>query len=189
MTLEHDTAPPFALLASETVGRLGAYVLRRDRVALPGGQEVDHMAVELPSAAFIVPLHDDGSTVIVRQWRQPWGETSWEVPAGTMEEGESPLECARRELAEEAGLEARRWTDLGFVRGSALLTNRQHLFLAEDLRVMERRPEVYEADMIVRRLPLRDALAQAMTGGIFHAASVAALARAAARLGLPLFPA
>jgi ADP-ribose pyrophosphatase len=186
VTLEHDSTPPFTLLSSEEVGRSGAYVLRRDRVALPGGEERYYQVVDVPSAAFIVPLYEDGSTVLVRQWRQSWAETSWEVPAGTMEPGESPLDCARRELVEEAGLEARTWTDLGFVRGSALLTNRQHLFLAEDLRALERRPEVYEADMILRRLPLVEAVNQAMAGGIVHAASVAALARAATRLRLPL---
>src|SRR5439155_903427 len=80
--------------------------------------------------AFVVPLLDDGSTVLVRQWRYPWRETSWEVPAGTLEEGEDPLAGARRELEEEAGLRAAEWTPLGVLRPSALLDSRQFLFLA-----------------------------------------------------------
>jgi 8-oxo-dGDP phosphatase len=127
----------------------------------------------------IVPLLPDGSTVLVRQWRHAWDQNSWELPAGTLEDGEDPLDGARRELVEEAGLEAERWDSLGTARSSAASTGRFHLYLARDVSRVERAPEAYEQDMIVRELPLSAALDEAFSGVIQHAVTVAALYRAA----------
>ncbi len=167
------------MTAREAVGRSGRFTLRHDRARWPDGVEGDYSYVEAPSAAIIVPLHADGSTVLVRQWRHPWDEQSWELPAGTLEAGEEPVEGARRELAEEAGLRARSWEPLGTARGSAASTMRFHLFLARDLERVARSPEVYERDMVLRELSLAAALQEALAGGIQHAASIVALVRAA----------
>ncbi|TMF75113.1 MAG: NUDIX hydrolase, partial [Chloroflexi bacterium] len=86
-----------------------------------------------PDSAFVVPRFDNGDTMLVRQWRHAWETSSWEVPAGTFDDGEDAMECARRELAEETGLVAARYTSLGVVHGAAFLTGRAHLFLAESL--------------------------------------------------------
>ena len=137
-----------------------------------------------PDSAFVVPHFDNGDTVLVRQWRHAWEESSWEVPAGTFNEGEEPLECARRELAEETGLVGARYTSLGVVHGAAFLTGRAHMFLAEGITVSERSPETYEQDMEVRRLPFSQALDAAMDGRIVHSGSVTALSRAARVLTL-----
>lgn len=130
----------------------------------------------------IVPYLDGGSTVLVRQWRHPWDEQSLELPAGTLEDGEDPLAGARRELAEEAGLEAAGWEPLGTARGSAASTMRFHLYLATEITRVERAPEAYEQDMILRELPLSAALEAAYGGEIQHAASIVALLRAARHL-------
>lgn len=182
--LEHSSARPHRTLASRELARAGRLALVLDEVEWPDGQRHQYRWFRSTSAAFVVPVFDDGTTVLVRQWRYPWHETSWEVPAGTLEEDEEPLACARRELAEEAGLEAREWTSLGVLRASALMDNRQHLFLARELDEVTRAPEVYESDMVARRLPLQEALDEALGGGIAHATAVAALARAARELGL-----
>jgi ADP-ribose diphosphatase len=131
---------------------------------------------------FVVPHFENGDTVLVRQWRNAWDQSSWEVPAGTFNEGEQPLECAHRELAEETGLRAERMTSLGMVRGAAILVGRAHLFLAEDITEAERSPETYEQDMEVARMPLREAIEAALDGTIAHATSVTALMRAARAL-------
>ena len=122
--------------------------------------------------------------MLVRQWRHPWDENSWELPAGTLEDGEDPLACARRELAEEAGLRAERWDSLGTARSSAALTMRFHLYLAREISRVDRAPEVYERDMIVRELPLSAALEEAASGAIQHTATISALYRAARRVGV-----
>jgi ADP-ribose pyrophosphatase len=137
-----------------------------------------------PDSALVVPYFENGDTVLVRQWRHAWEESSWEVPAGTFNEDEAPLECAKRELAEETGLIASRYTSLGVVHGAAFLTGRAHLFLAESITESERNPERYEQDMEVHRLPLADAFEAALNGQIAHAGSVTALSRAARALSL-----
>jgi len=132
----------------------------------------------------VVPYFDNGDTLLVRQWRHAWEISSWEVPAGTFDEGEEPLQCARRELAEETGLVATRYRSLGVVHGAAFLTGRAHLFLAEGLTEAERSPETYEQDMEVLRVPLIEALDAALEGQIVHSGSVTALCRAARGLKL-----
>jgi ADP-ribose pyrophosphatase len=137
-----------------------------------------------PDSAFIVPYFDNGDTMLVRQWRHAWEQSSWEVPAGTFNGGEDPLECARRELAEETGLVAARYTSLGVVHGAAFLTGSAHLFLAQEITESDRNPETYEQDMEVLRLPFQEALAAALEGKIVHSGSVTSLSRAARALKL-----
>ena len=137
-----------------------------------------------PDSAFVVPYFGNGDTMLVRQWRHAWDVSSWEVPAGTFDGDEDPLECARRELAEETGLVAARYTSLGIVHGAAFLTGRAHLFLGEELTESARSPESYEQDMEVLRLPFVDAFNSALEGQIVHSGSVTALCRAARALKL-----
>jgi ADP-ribose pyrophosphatase len=92
--------------------------------------------------------------------------------------------CARRELAEETGLVATRYTSLGFVHGAAFLTGRAHMFLAQGITSTDRSPETYEQDMEVLRLPFVEALQAALGGGIAHSGSVTSLVRAARALKL-----
>jgi ADP-ribose pyrophosphatase len=154
-------------------------VLREDTIRFPDGAEAVYTVLANPDSAFIVPYLDNGDTVLVRQWRHAWEESSWEVPAGTFNEGEEPIECAKRELAEETGLVGARYTSLGVVHGAAFLTGRAHMFLAESITEVERQPETYEQDMEVLRLPFGDALEAALSGQIVHSGSVTALSRAA----------
>lgn len=137
-----------------------------------------------PDSAFVVPYFDNGDTVLVRQWRHAWDESSWEVPAGTFNGDEDPLECARRELAEETGLVAARYRSLGVVHGAAFLTGRAHMFLAESITQSERSPEAYEQDMEVLRLPFAEAFEAALSGHIAHSGSATALSRTARALKL-----
>jgi 8-oxo-dGTP pyrophosphatase MutT (NUDIX family) len=153
-------------------------------IRFPDGAEALYTVVANPDSAFVVPFFDDGDTMLVRQWRHAWNTSSWEVPAGTFDEGEEPLECARRELAEETGLVATRYRSLGVVHGAAFLTGRAHLFLAEGLTEKARNPESYEQDMEVLRLPFAEALDAALEGQIVHSGSVTALCRAARALKL-----
>ena len=163
-------------------GRSGPFTLRDDVIRFPDGAEARYTVLVNPDSAFIVPYFDNGDTMLVRQWRHAWDESSWEVPAGTFDGDEEPLACARRELAEETGLVAERYTSLGVVHGAAFLTGRAHLFLAQTITESERSPETYEQDMEVLRLPFTEALEAALGGAIGHSGSVTALCRAAREL-------
>lgn len=165
-------------------GRSGQFELREDEIRFPDGADALYTVVTNPDSAFVVPRFDNGDTVLVRQWRHAWDISSWEVPAGTFDGDEDPLECARRELAEETGLIAQRYRSLGIVHGAAFLTGSAHLFLAEELSESARHPETYEQDMEVLRLPFTDALEAALSGEIAHSGSVTALCRAARALKL-----
>ena len=151
---------------------------------MPDGAEASYTTVANPDSAFVVPYFDDGDTMLVRQWRHAWDGSSWEVPAGTFDGREEPLACAGRELAEETGLVAERYTPLGVYHGAAFLTGSAHMFLAEGLSEGARRPEAYEQDMETLRLPFAEALKAALDGSIVHSGSVTALCRAARTLKL-----
>jgi 8-oxo-dGDP phosphatase len=177
------TGRPFKLLESRPLAAHHRYRLRADDVVWPDGTETSYAVFEQPEAALILPLTERGTTYLVRQWRHSWDTDAWELPAGTMEEGEEPHETARRELVEEVGLEAESWDALGTARATAVSTMRFHFFLARGLTGVERRPEIYEEDMVIRELPLEEALDLAEDGTIQHAATIAALFRAQRRLG------
>jgi ADP-ribose pyrophosphatase len=153
-----------------------------DYVRWPDGTEASYAVWKQPDAALIVPFSATGTTFLVQQWRHSWKEDAWELPAGTWEEGEEPMETAQRELEEEAGLRALRWDSLGTARATAVSTMRFHFFLARDLSSVPRRPEIYEQDMVIREIPFEQALDEAASGTIQHAASIAALFRAARKL-------
>jgi ADP-ribose pyrophosphatase len=83
--------------------------LRLDTVSLPDGRRKIREILVHPGAAAIVPLSDANTILLVEQYRTAVGRTTLEIPAGTLEEGESPEECARRELVEETGFTASHW--------------------------------------------------------------------------------
>jgi 8-oxo-dGDP phosphatase len=172
------TGRPFRLLESRELCAHNRYSLHADDVVWPDGTDTSYGVFKQPEAALIVPLNEGGMTYLVRQWRHSWNTDAWELPAGTMEVGEEPIQTARRELAEEVGLEAESWDALGTARATAVSTMRFHLFLARRLTSVDRRPEIYEQDMVVRELPLEEALDLADDGTIQHAGTIAALFRA-----------
>jgi len=152
------------------------YRVRRDDVVRPDGTAGAYEFVEVASGFSVVVAVDKESHVyLVRQWRYPWNESSWEAPAGHLEAGEGPLEAAQRELTEEAGLVATSWRQLATLRNSASMTAQSYLFLARDLRPVATRREASEGDMVIRRLPLDDALAAVAAGEIVHAVTISAL--------------
>jgi ADP-ribose pyrophosphatase len=171
-------------VGTSVAGRSGPFVIREDVIRFPDGAEATYTVVSNPDSAFVVPYFDNADTMLVRQWRHAWDESSWEVPAGTVDAGEDSMTCARRELAEETGLIATRYTSLGVVHGAAFLTGLAHMFLAEGITASDRNPETYEQDMEVMRLPFAEALHAALDGGIAHSGSVTALVRAARALNL-----
>lgn len=174
---------PEVCLASRRVFSGRVVGLRVDRVRLPDGGETEREVVEHRGAAAVVPLTEGGEVLLVRQFRYAVGEPLLEIPAGTLEPGETPLACAVRELAEEVGAQAAHWDPLAVLYPSpGVLTETMHLFLATGLAAAPGRPAADE-DLAVERLPLREALARVDRGEIRDAKSVAGLLLAARRRG------
>lgn len=158
-----------------------------DRVRLPGGGRSEREVVRHPGAAAVVPLLEgEGGTrvVLVRQFRYAPGEAMWEVPAGTLEPGEGPEDCARRELEEEAGLRAGELEALASVYTSPGFTDeRVHLFVARSPEEGEPDPE--EGEEIERRaFPLSEALEMVRRGEIRDGKTVTALLMAGGTAGV-----
>jgi ADP-ribose pyrophosphatase len=139
------------VLASREVFRGKVINLRVDEIALSGGRTTTREVVEYPGAVVIIALTSDGEVYLVRQWRHAISQVLLEFPAGGLEPGEEPLRCAKRELREEAGLEAARWTTLGqFFSSPGFANEIIHVFLAEELSVVEADPDDDEDLQVVR---------------------------------------
>ncbi len=155
---------------------------RVDTVALPDGSTVVREIILTPGAVVIVPLTDDGQVRLVRlvrQYRSAAGEFLLELPAGTLEPGESPDAAAPRELAEETGDRATHWERLaGFYTVPGICDEYLHLFLATGLTPGEPNREVDEF-MDVVTMPLEEALAMVRTGAIHDAKTMIGLLLAA----------
>lgn len=105
-----------------------------DKVILPDGNTAGREVVKHKGAVAILPVDSEGNAYFVRQFRYPVGREVLEVPAGKLEAGELPLECAKRELREECGLIAGKWTELGPMLSSPGYSNEViWLFVAEEL--------------------------------------------------------
>lgn len=142
---------------------------------LPDGREASREVVEHSGAVGVVPLTGEGQVYLVRQYRYPIGKVTLEIPAGKLEEGEDPLDCARRELKEEVGIEASRWEPLlTFYTTPGFSNEVMHLFLATELSKKEAQPDQDEFLQIVS-LPLEEALEKARTGEIMDAKTILSL--------------
>lgn len=149
--------------------------LRVDSVALPNGKTVEREVVEHRGAMAMVVLDDQDQVLLVRQHRPAVGEDLLELPAGTLEVDETPEACAKRELAEELGMAASRWTPLAQCYSSpGFCTELLHLYLAEGLTPAQGQPDEDEA-ITVERLPLAEARARVADGTIRDAKTIAGL--------------
>jgi ADP-ribose diphosphatase len=114
-----------------------------------GGHERE--IVEHPGAVAVVAVARDGAVTLVRQRREAVLKLLLELPAGTLEDGETPLECARRELEEETGLTGGDWRELAaFYTTPGFCRERMHLFLAQGVEPGTARPEADEELEVVR---------------------------------------
>lgn len=162
-------AHQFDVVDSEIVLEAPILAVRRDQVRMPGGNVSAREIVEHFGAVAVVAADEDNRLYLLNQWRQAAGKRLVELPAGLLDVAdEDPLEAAKRELVEEAGLEAESWsllTDMFSSPGFAEEAVR--IYLARGLRAVDK-PEAHdeEADMTASWVPVEDAVAMAMGGEI-----------------------
>jgi len=158
--------------------------LRLEPATLPNGVTVMLEMVRHPGAAAVVAVDETLHVTLVRQYRHAAGGFIWEVPAGKLDAGEAPEQCARRELREEAGLVAGELIRLGAVfTAPGFCDELIHLFLARRLTPAAQQLELDEV-LTVERVPLREALAMIRSGALQDAKSIAGLYHAATVLGV-----
>jgi ADP-ribose pyrophosphatase len=175
---------PFRLTASREVYRGRLMRIREDDVVLPRGTAAVFNVAEIKRGATVLALDDDLRVHLIREFKWAIQRPSVEAISGGMEAGETPLDCAQRELREEGGFEAAEWLDLGFVDPfTSHVDSPNHLFLARGLRHTGTDHE--EGEVIqAYPLPLAKAVEMAMRGEITHAASVVLILKTARIVGL-----
>ena len=170
---------PWQTLGTEDIYHNPWIRVRQDQVINPKGGAGIYGVVSMKNKAIgIVPLDEDGNTWLVGQYRYTLNEYTWEIPMGGGPVELDVLESAQRELREETGLHAARWTRIARLHTSNSVTDEEgFVYLAEDLTQGEWEPEESE-DLRVWKLPLAQAVAMVMTDEITDAISVSGLLKA-----------
>ncbi len=180
-----DLPDPAPLLERETVFEGKVWDVVRDRVRFGDGELVREY-VQHTGAVAILAVDDDERVLLINQYRQPIGTRDWEIPAGLLDvEGEEPLAAARRELAEEADLEADHWTDpIVFHTSPGGSDEVLYVYEARGLRAtpaFDRTDE--EAEIVLRWAPLDEVVDAALDGRVRNGILIIAVLAAAARRG------
>jgi rSAM/selenodomain-associated transferase 1 len=173
--------PELVLTASTLVAGSAWRAVVHDRLRR-NGVETDYGYLAVPRAVFVAGVTSDAELLLVRQYRHPVRDWTLEVPAGSVADGETPLEAAERELREETGGTSRAWTHLTtFFSSSAHISLRSDAFLATDVELGDAQPEEGE-DVEVVRMPLDDAVARARSGGFAEGQTALTILLAGERL-------
>jgi 8-oxo-dGTP pyrophosphatase MutT (NUDIX family) len=153
-----------------------------DTVVLPNNHEVPLEVIHHPGGAAIAAIDDERRICVLRQYRHAAGGYLWELPAGKIDHGEPPQQTAQRELAEEAGVQAREWRSLGeFVSSPGVFNEVIHLYLATGLRYVPAATEAAEV-LEVHWWPLELACERAVSGEVRDGKTALGILRAAAML-------
>ena len=150
--------------------------VREDEVTRPDGGAGIYGVVEIRPSVGIVALNEQDEIVLVGQWRYPHNHYSWEIPRGGSHSGEiDMLAVAKRELAEEAGIQARSWRQLAAVDCcNGVVDDIQNLFLATGLSRTDRKPDP-EEEISVCWKPFSEAVRMSLDGRITEVSSLAAI--------------
>ena len=158
--------------------------LFRDTIKLPDGNTSTREFLRHLGAVCVVPVTDDGKIVVERQYRYAVGQTMVEIPAGKLDyKGEDRLEAAKRELREETGYTAERWTDLGtYLTAPAFSDEKISMYMAEGLHKGEQDLDDDEF-LDVAEVPLEELVSDVMAGRITDAKTQTGILKAARMLG------
>lgn len=164
--------------SSEEIYKGRQFSFFRERVTLPHNVEAEMAFVRHPGSAVIVPLFEDQTIGVIKQFRHVVNEYIYEIPAGTMDIGESPAQCARRELEEETGYVALQFIALGKTYLLPAYSDEiSHIYLAKNMTKTVQNLDEDEI-IVVHRFNIEDILEMINTGIIVDALSILAILRA-----------
>jgi len=153
--------------------------VKKDEVMLENGRKSFREYVLHPGAVAVVPILDDNKVVLVKQFRYPIGKQLLEIPAGKFDfKDEDPLECAKRELKEETGFDAKDYLYLGYIHTTPGFSNEViHLYLARNLESGQSNPD--EDEIIdVEIEDFNTVLQKCISGEITDAKTIAGIFKA-----------
>jgi ADP-ribose pyrophosphatase len=163
------------LIGSQDIYEGRVIKVRVDTIEVAGGNDVRREVVEHPGAVVIVPIDPDGRVLWIRQYRYAVDRELLELPAGTLERGEEPEACARRELAEEARFRPDALEELGrFYSAPGFCTELLHAFAASDLRPDSDAHADEDEEIEVEPLTVLESLSRIEAGDVVDAKSLAA---------------
>ncbi len=161
------------------------FTIERDEVRHASGYESVREVVRHDGGAVVVPLYDNGDVLLIRQYRYPVDGEIIELPAGKLDRGEDPRDCAVRELREETGCTAAEVQKLtAMMTTPGFCSEILHIYLATGLRDGEQQLEEGEESITLLRMPLSEAIAMCRDGRISDGKTVTGLMLAALRAGL-----
>lgn len=165
-------------LTSELVYNGGLLKVYYDTVELENGHTAWREVIRHPGGVVMVPVDEEGNVYLVRQYRYPYAKVLLEVPAGKLEWGEDPFAAAQRELEEEIGAHAERWTPMGeLLPTPGFCDEVQHIYLARGLTFGRSHPDEDEFLEPVK-IPMAELAAMAVDGRLEDSKTVAAVLRA-----------
>ncbi|MGD9044169.1 MAG: NUDIX hydrolase [Desulfobacterales bacterium] len=154
-------------------GRIFDFVT--EDLTLPNGRDTEVAFIRHPGSIAVVPLLDDNIVVMEKQYRHPVGEYLLEIPAGTLEPNESPLDCAKRELMEETGFRAQKLVELGKIHMIPAYSDEEiHVFIARGLTPAEQNLDPDEIIDVVT-YPLAKAVQMIEAGKITDTLTIACI--------------
>ena len=169
---------PWTIRRTREAYRGGLITVIEDEVTKPDGSRGTYSTVRLQDGVGVLAVDDDGVAYFAREFRYAIGRESVEIVGGGVEEGESPREAARRELREELGIEAGEFVELGSIQPvTSLVNSASTLFLARRLRFVGKDEDAGEVIRTVK-MPLAEAVAQALSGELFHTTTCVLVLRA-----------
>ncbi len=161
---------PWQIQSSEIIADCRIFKVRKDVVVSPRtGQSHDMFVLEQPTWVNVIPLTSDEKVVMIEQWRHGTRSVHLETPGGLMDAGETPEQCARRELLEETGYDTDSIVRLGVVHPNpAIQNNQQYYIFAKDCRKVAE-PKLDQAeDVAVKLVPLAKIPQMILAGEITH---------------------
>jgi len=183
---QESAREPFLMSAKlnrkTTIHRGRVFDLITENITLSNGATVDIDVLRHPGASVIVPLLEDNRLVLIKQYRHAIGTRIWEIPAGTLDHGETPLACAERELAEETGYSAAKLEPLGeIIPVPGYSDERLFIFLATNLEPVSRNLD--EDELVdVHTVRFDDAIQMIYKGEIQDAKTIVGLFLAASKI-------
>ncbi len=166
---------PMKTLSSENIYQGAVFTVTRDIITATTGQQITREVIQHPGGAGGIALFDDGRIALVKQYRHPAQDFLLEIPAGKIDEGESPEECALREIEEELGYQAGKIEKLAeFYSTPGFCAEKLHVYLATELVPTAQKLD-HDEEVEIIFMPLAKAFALAHAGHISDAKTIIAL--------------